>query len=110
MNIFLTDKIYFHFVDENDDDFGCKNDGIGEDGGNYSSDGGNDKDKRGRDREVSPLVVLRVVDLGFFGGGLSGFLALFDFIHRGSVPFQGSPRKEKMIWICFGERILRGRE
>ena len=23
--------------------------------------------------EVSPLVVLRVVDLGFFGGGLSGF-------------------------------------
>lgn len=22
----------------------------------------------------------------------------------------GSPRKEKMIWICFGERILRGRE
>ena len=22
----------------------------------------------------------------------------------------GSPKKEKMIWICFGERILRGRE
>ena len=24
-------------------------------------------------------------------------------------PLQGSPRKEKMIWSCFGERILQER-
>ena len=29
---------------------------------------------------------------------------------RGELFVYGSPRKEKMIWICFGERILRGRE
>ena len=56
---------------------------------------------------ASPSVVLGVVDLGLFGGELSGFRALFDFTHRCSIPFQGSPRKEKMIWICFGERSLR---
>lgn len=55
-NIFETDKIYFHFVDENDDDLGCKNDGIGEDGGNYSSVGEKDRDKRGRDGWSRPWL------------------------------------------------------
>ena len=47
--------------------------------------------------------------------GETGGLAL-DCVRGGGfdislvVGFQGSPRKEKMIWICFGERILRGRE
>lgn len=56
MNIFLTDKIYFHFVDENDDDLGCKDDGIGGDGGNYFSVGGKDRDKRGRGRRSRPWL------------------------------------------------------
>ena len=53
------------------------------------------------------LGCVEVVDLGLFGGELSGFSALFDFTHRCSIPFQGSPRKEKMIWSCLGERSLR---
>ena len=40
------------------------------------------------------LGCVEVVDLGLFGGELSGFRALFDFTHRCSIPFQGSPRKE----------------
>ena len=28
---------------------------------------------------------------------------------RGELFVYGSPRKEKMIWSCFGERILRER-
>lgn len=55
-NIFETDKIYFHFVDENDDDLCFKDDGIGVDGGNYSSDGGKDEDKRGRGRRSRPWL------------------------------------------------------
>lgn len=35
--VFETDKIYFHFGGEKDDDFSCKDDGIGGDGRDYSS-------------------------------------------------------------------------
>ena len=56
MNIFLTDKIYFHFVDENDDDIGCPDNGIDGDSRKYSSVSSKDRDDRGRGREISPSV------------------------------------------------------
>ena len=64
---------------------------------------------------VEMLALLLMVMIEIIIEGEAGGLALGCVRCKGLdislvVGFQGSPRKEKMIWICFGERILRGRE
>lgn len=53
------------------------------------------------------MVVIEIVIEG--EAGRSRPCRFWGVVDGGGLVY-GSPRKEKMIWICFGERILRGRE
>lgn len=56
------------------------------------------------------MVMIKTIIEGKAGGLVLNCVRGRGFDISLVAGFYGSPRKEKMIWICFGERILRGRE